>query len=101
VSRTPTNQAAHNIQSRRMPVIINKTKVLLPQVTLAYFVLFRPFGLPALKDFYQLSCLSNLLTLSVPDEGYSRHESCALNSTSTFVLSHTTNHSFHTNQSRR
>jgi hypothetical protein len=36
-----------------------------------YFaILFKPFGFLAPKDFY-IIWLSNILTLSVPDEGYS------------------------------
>jgi len=35
-----------------------------------------------------LLLLSNLLTLSIPDEGYSRNVSCALNLISTFLLHH-------------
>ena len=38
---------------------------------------------------YYLSCLfwfSNILTISVPDEGYSRNTSCAINLLSTFLL---------------
>jgi hypothetical protein len=38
------------------------------------------FGFLALKEFnFVWGGLSNILALSVPDEGYSRNVSCALN----------------------
>ena len=40
------------------------------------------------KYFY-IIFLSNLLTLSVPDEGHFRNEPCALNWISTFLLIYT------------
>ena len=43
-----------------------------------------PFGFLAPKDLFQMIWLSNILALSVPDEGYSRN---ALNLISTFWLS--------------
>ena len=66
-------------------MIINKTKVLLPQtrVTFALLFLFRLFDLLAPKDF-KIIWLSNLLIMSVPDKGYSREVSCILNVISTF-----------------
>ena len=39
------------------------------------------------KDFL-IICLSNILILTVPDEGYSRNASCALNWVSTIWLYH-------------
>jgi hypothetical protein len=44
-----------------------------------------PFGLLAPKIFY-IIWLSNLSTLSVPDEDDSRNALCALNLISTFLL---------------
>jgi len=41
-------------------------------------ILFRTFCFIASKHL-KIIRLSNLSTLSVPDEGYSRNESCALN----------------------
>jgi hypothetical protein len=41
-------------------------------------ILFKPFGLLAPKTF-KIIWFSNLSTLSIPDEGYSRNVSCALN----------------------
>jgi hypothetical protein len=38
-------------------------------------ILFKPFGFPAPKDF-TIIWLSNILYLSVPDEGFSRILSC-------------------------
>jgi hypothetical protein len=46
---------------------------------------FRPFGLRTPKTF-KIIWLSSLSTLSIPDEGYSRNVSCALNLISTFSL---------------
>jgi len=40
--------------------------------------MFKPFCLLALKDFY-IIWLSNLIIVSIPDEGCSRNASCALN----------------------
>jgi hypothetical protein len=40
--------------------------------------MFRPFGFLAPKDF-KIILVSNILSLGVPDEGYSRNTSCALN----------------------
>ena len=48
-------------------------------------ILLRLFGLIAPKTFL-IICLFNLLTLGVPDEGYSRNAWCALNLISTFLL---------------
>ena len=48
-------------------------------------ILFRPLGLLASKTF-KIIWLSNLSTLSVHDEAYSRNSSCTLNLISTFVL---------------
>ena len=48
-------------------------------------ILFRPIGLLAPKAF-EIIWFSNLSTLSVPDEGYSRNASCALNLIYTFLL---------------
>jgi hypothetical protein len=45
--------------------------------------LFGSFGFPATKDF-KIIWLSNILTLSVPDEGYSKNASRAQNMISTF-----------------
>jgi hypothetical protein len=42
-------------------------------------------GLLAPKDFENI-WLSNLLIMSVPDEGYSRNVSCTLNLISTFLI---------------
>jgi hypothetical protein len=73
-------------------VIMNKTKVLSPQVppgkgviSRSLAILFRPFGVMA-----PTTCiwLSNISMLSVPDEGYSRNASCALNLISTFLFDH-------------
>ena len=47
--------------------------------------LFRPFGLRVPKTF-KISGLSILWTLSVPDEGYFRNASWALNLISTFLF---------------
>ena len=58
-------------------VIINKTKVLLPQAQVTFGLL-----LPKLK----IISLSNLLILSVSYEGYSRNAQCALNLISTFLF---------------
>jgi hypothetical protein len=44
--------------------------------------MFRTFGFIAPKTFY-IIWLSTLSMLSVPDEGYSRKESCSLNLIST------------------
>jgi hypothetical protein len=44
------------------------------------------FVLHALKDFFRLLLTFQSLTMRVPDEGYSRHASCALNLISTFLL---------------
>ena len=52
--------------------IMIKTKVL-PILA----ILFRPFGFLAPKGF-KIIWLSNILDLSVPDEGYCRNASCAL-----------------------
>jgi hypothetical protein len=41
-------------------------------------ILFRPFGVLPPKDF-KIICLSNILALSVPYEGYIRNAMCALN----------------------
>ena len=54
-----------------------------PKLILA--ILFMPFGFIAPKDF-TIVCLSNILVSSIPDEGYSRNESCTLNLISTFLL---------------
>ena len=43
-----------------------------------FAILFRPFGLFAPKIF-EIIWFSNLLTLSIPNEGYSRNVSCTLN----------------------
>jgi len=48
-------------------------------------ILFRPFDFLAHKDF-KIIWLSNILTLSVPDAGYSRNVSCALILISTFLF---------------
>ena len=82
-------------------VIMNKAKVLSPQppppppppqvppgkggISRLLAILFRPFGVIA-----PTTCiwLSNISMLSVPDEGYSRNASCALNLISTFLFDH-------------
>ena len=64
-------------------VIIFKTKVLLPQTIDD----LRRISLSCLGPLMWCSCFqqlliiwfSNILTLSTPDEGYSRNVSCALN----------------------
>ena len=48
-----------------------------------FAILFGPFGLLAPKDF-KFAWISNLLTQNVPNYGYSRNVSCALNFISTF-----------------
>ena len=50
-----------------------------------YLFLFRPFGFLSPKDF-TIIWLSNILALSVPDKGYFKNASCALNLTFTFLL---------------
>jgi len=47
--------------------------------------MFGPFGLVAPKNFRIIS-LSNILTMNVADEGYSKNASCALNKLSTFYF---------------
>jgi len=69
-------------------VIIIKIKVLLPRVLVTltdhdYSVY--AFWFSCSKDF-KIILLSNILSLSVPHEGYSRNTSCALNLISTFLL---------------
>ena len=56
-------------------------------------ILFRPFGLLVPKTF-KIIWFSNLSTLSVPDEGYSRNGWCALNLISMFFLLHLLGHFF-------
>jgi len=51
------------------------------------YPVYRPFGLFSPKDF-KIIWLSNLLSLSVLDEDYSRVASGALNLISTFLLSY-------------
>ena len=46
-------------------------------------ILFRAFSFLAFKDF-EIIWLSNILALNIPDEGYSRNASYALNLISTF-----------------
>jgi hypothetical protein len=46
--------------------------------------LFKRWGFLALRDF-KIIWLSNILALSVPDEGYSRNAPYALNLISTFL----------------
>ena len=46
---------------------------------------FRPFNL-LVPQHFQISWLSSLLIMSVPDRGYSRTCHCTLNSISTFLL---------------
>ena len=48
-------------------------------------ILFRSFGVLAPKNV-KIIWISNILALTVPDEGYSRNASCALNLISTFLL---------------
>ena len=73
-------------------VTMNKIKVLSPQVppgiggiNRSLAILFRPFGIIAPTTGIWLS---NISMLSVPDEGYSRNASCALNLISTFLFDH-------------
>ena len=54
-----------------------------PWPFLAIFI--RPFSFPVAKDF-QTVWLSNIVVLSVPDDGYSTDESCVLHLISTFFL---------------
>jgi hypothetical protein len=53
--------------------IIIKTKVLPLRMTLADTILFRPFSCLVPKDF-KIVWLSNILSMSVCDESYSRKE---------------------------
>ena len=64
--------------------IINQTKVLLPQA-IGDLILFGSFGFHATK-YFKMIWLFNIRELSVTDEGYSRHASCALNLISMFLL---------------
>jgi hypothetical protein len=48
-------------------------------------ILFRPFGFIA-TETVKIIWLSNLLTFSVPGEGYFRNVSCVLNLISTLLL---------------
>jgi hypothetical protein len=48
-------------------------------------ILFRPFGVLPPKDF-KIICLSNILALSVPYEGYIRNAMCALNLIYIFIM---------------
>jgi len=52
-----------------------------------FAILFRSFGFLAPKDL-KIIWFSNILALSVPDEGYSRNAWCALNLISTFLLNY-------------
>jgi hypothetical protein len=64
-------------------IIIDKSKVLLPHV----LVTVADCAYPAPKDcWFYLTFQSNHLTLSVPDERYSRNSSCTLNEIYTFSL---------------
>ena len=49
------------------------------------YPLFRPFGFSSLK-YFEIIWVSDLSTLSVPEESYSRNASCALNLISTFFF---------------
>ena len=49
-------------------------------------IIFKPVGFPAPNLFSYYYCLFNLLDLSVPDKGYYRNVSCALNLISAFVV---------------
>ena len=55
-------------------------------VTWFVAIMFRSFGF-APKDNFEVICLSNLLTLSISDDGYSRNTVCALNYISVVLLS--------------
>ena len=61
-------------QSKMILLMLSEKTVILVH----FCILFRPFGFHSSKH-------SNILTLSVPDEGYSRNASCALNLISTFI----------------
>ena len=41
---------------------------------------------PPPQNTLKMICLSNILTLSIPDEGYSRNASCAINQISTLLV---------------
>ena len=66
-----------------------KTKVLLSRayVILVDFYYHVPFGF-LVPNKFQISWLSNILALSVPEEGYRRHASSGLNLISTFLFMH-------------
>jgi hypothetical protein len=80
------NICTHKFSSSQNNV---KTKVLLSQayVTLVDFYYHVPFGF-LVPNKFQISWLSNILALSVPEEGYRRHTSSGLNLISTFLFMH-------------
>ena len=80
------NICTHTFSSSQNNV---KTKVLLSQayVTLVDFYYHVPFGF-LVPNKFQISWLSNILALSVPEEGYRRHTSSGLNLISMFLFIH-------------
>jgi len=77
-------------RSLRLYIVLNhhielefyvKTVALLPQTVISaafdYLVLVLWFSCS--QRFFKIIWVSNLLTLSVPDEGYSRNTTCTLN----------------------
>jgi hypothetical protein len=80
-----TTSCGISYQLNNVITCIIKTKVFLPQTGIGDLSRIWLSSLDPLV-FLLLKTVCNLLTLSVPDEGYSRNASRALNQISTFIL---------------
>ena len=75
-----------HVSTRRVSGINVMRYVYIPTSGNLSFFVFRSFSFLATKDLKKNILLSNIMALSVIDDGYSRNASCTLNLISTFLL---------------